>query len=493
MMGGMEQRLSPEDWRWVLNAAPPARWPAAVRGLQVDSRRIRPGFVFVAVPGVVADGARFVEDAVRRGAVGVVAEGDVRAKVPVARVACAREAASRLSQVFYGYPDRELRLTGVTGTNGKTSVTGFVHGLLEGAGMSAGLIGTVNYVFGQRRIPSRRTTPGPPELHELLRSMRQEGCRDAVMEVSSHALDQRRVAGLAFDTAVFTNLSRDHLDYHSDMESYFLAKSRLFECESLMHRVVGEDAWSDRLAARFGSEVLRCGLGVDCGVRAEVRASDVSGTTAWLETPWGSGEVRLRIPGEHNLRNLLQAVAVLGGYGIPFERVLEGVPGLRAAPGRLERVPSSVGRVFVDYAHTPDALDKVLATLRPLTERRLVVVFGCGGDRDRSKRAPMVEAAARYADRLVLTTDNPRTEDPERIFGDMREGSTGEVAVETVSDRRAAIVRGVEVLGEGDVLLIAGKGHETVQEVGHQRFPFDDRQEVLRALRERELYWTGVE
>ena len=492
-MGGMEQGLSAEAWGWILDGAPPPRWPAALRGLQVDSRRVRPGFVFVAVPGTREDGARFVEDAVRRGASGVIAEGHVRTSVPVARVQNAREAAARLARAFYGDPDRELRLTGVTGTNGKTSVAGFTHALLEAAGISAGLIGTVNYVFGHRHIPSRRTTPGPPELHELLRSMRNEGCVDAVMEVSSHALDQRRVSGLAFDAAVFTNLSQDHLDYHRDMESYFAAKASLFECETLSQRVVGEDAWSDRLAKRFGPDVTRCGLGAGCHVRAEIRDTDVSGTTAWIASPRGSGEVRLSIPGEHNLRNLLQAVAVVGGYGVPFEKILEGVGGLRAAPGRLERVPSTRGQVFVDYAHTPDALDKVLATLRPLTRHRLTALFGCGGDRDRGKRAPMVEAAARHADRLVLTTDNPRTEDPERIFADMREGLTGKEEVEIVPDRAEAIARAVETLAEGDVLLIAGKGHETVQEVGHQRFPFDDRREALRALRERELYWTGVE
>jgi UDP-N-acetylmuramoyl-L-alanyl-D-glutamate--2,6-diaminopimelate ligase len=491
-MGGVEPNLTAEDWRAILDAAPPSAWPDAIRGVHADSRRIRPGFVFVAVKGHAGDGHRFIDDAVRRGASAVISEHAAKAAVPVAKVGDARAALARLSRAFYGYPDRGLRLTGVTGTNGKTSVAGFVHQLLEGAGRPAGLIGTVAYTFGQRQIPARRTTPGPPELQELLRSMRNEGCVEAVMEVSSHALDQRRVEGLAFDAAVFTNLSRDHLDYHRTMEAYFEAKMRLFRFDTLSRRIVGEDPWSDRLAEGFGPEVIRCGLGKGCAVRAENLRTDVSGTTAVLHSPWGSGEARLEIPGEHNIRNLLQALAVVGGRELPFEEALGAVGTLKAAPGRLERIPSTGGKVFVDYAHTPDALEKVLSTLRPLTEGRLTVVFGCGGDRDRSKRAPMVEAAAARADRLLLTSDNPRTEDPGRIFDDMREGLSGGEDAEVVPDRAEAIRRGVETLREGDVLLIAGKGHETVQEIGHQQVPFDDREVTLRALRERELYWTGV-
>jgi UDP-N-acetylmuramoyl-L-alanyl-D-glutamate--2,6-diaminopimelate ligase len=229
-----------------------------------------------------------------------------------------------------------------------------------------------------------------------------------------------------------------------------------------------------------------------CEVRAVNLRGDVSGTTAVLHTPWGGGEVRLNLPGTHNIRNLLQALAVVGGRDVPFDRILEGVAALKAAPGRLERIPSSVGKVFVDYAHTPDALDNVLSTLRPLTKGTLTVVFGCGGDRDRSKRAPMVEVAARHAHRLLITSDNPRTEDSEQIFGDMREGLKGGERVEFVPDRAEAVARGIGELGQGDVVLIAGKGHETVQEIGHQQIPFDDREAALRALRERDLYWTGV-
>jgi UDP-N-acetylmuramoyl-L-alanyl-D-glutamate--2,6-diaminopimelate ligase len=492
-MGGVEPNFTAEEWRAILGKPAPAGWPKSVRGVHADSRRIRPGFVFVAVQGSRGDGHRFIDDAVRRGAVAVLTETAGNATVPLVRVADTRASLARLSRAFYRFPDRELCLTGVTGTNGKTSVAGFVYQLLETAGVSTGLIGTVAYKFGHREIPARRTTPGPPELQELLRSMRNEGCSHAVMEVSSHALDQRRVEDLEFDTAVFTNLSRDHLDYHRTMEAYFEAKVRLFEFETLSRRVVGEDSWSDRLVERFGPDVIRCGLGGGCDVRAENLRTEVSGTTARVFSPWGDGEVRLRVPGAHNIRNLLQAMAVLGGEDIPFERILEAVEGLHAAPGRLERIPSSVGKVFVDYAHTPDALDKVLSTLRPLTRGKLTVVFGCGGDRDRSKRAPMVEAAARHADRLLVTTDNPRTEDPEQIFQDMREGLTGSEDMDVIPDRSEAIGRAVCELRDGDVVLIAGKGHETVQEIGHQQIPFDDRDAALRALRERELYWTGVE
>jgi UDP-N-acetylmuramoyl-L-alanyl-D-glutamate--2,6-diaminopimelate ligase len=460
--------------------------------VHADSRRIRPGWVFVAIAGHAGDGHRFVEDAVRRGAVGVLAQEAVSCKVPAVQVPDVRAALSRISRAFYGEPDRDLRVTGVTGTNGKTSVAGFVHQLLMSSGVEAGLIGTVVYAFGKRQIPARRTTPGPPELYELLRSVRQEGCTEVVMEVSSHALDQDRVADLAFDTAVFTNLSRDHLDYHHNLEDYFAAKVKLFTSETLTRRIVGEDEWSERLVDRFGPEVLRCGLGEGCDLRATDLTTDVSGTSARIHTPWGGGEVHLGVPGTHNIRNLLQALAVVGGRGIAMDDLLRQVKHLQAAPGRLERVPCSRGRIFVDYAHTPDALDNVLATLRPLTSGTLRVVFGCGGDRDRSKRAPMVEAALRYADQVYLTSDNPRTEDPKQIFADMRKGLQGGEPVSWIPDRAGAIETGVAGLEEGDVLLIAGKGHETVQEVGHQQVPFDDRHVALNALEKCNADETGM-
>lgn len=484
--------LSASDWTALLGVRPPADWPAQLSGVQPDSRRVRAGDLFVAINGVEGDGHRFAADAVRRGAAGIVAVQDLALplKVPVVRVPDSRALLARLSRVLYQYPDRELRLTGVTGTNGKTTVVGFVWQLMEALDHPCGQLGTVSYRFGQREIPARRTTPGGPELHEYLRAMADAGCGDAVMEVSSHALDQQRVAELAFDAAVFTNLSQDHLDYHADMESYFQAKRRLFDFPDLRLRIVGDDTWSRRLAAAYGPSVISCGLEKHCQVRAEVRHADLRGIRAEIRSPWGEGWLEMGLPGEHNLRNLLQALAVCAGYGLPFERLLAAAKDLKSAPGRLESVPARCGRVLVDYAHTPDALANVIQLLKPLTPGRLMVVFGCGGDRDRLKRPLMVQAAA-LADEMILTNDNPRSEDPAQIFADMRHGLRAGDRFRIIEDRRQAIEYGVEQLQEDDLLLIAGKGHETVQVVGAVQLPFDDRTVAAASLAKRELSQTG--
>lgn len=487
-----EVSLSVEAWGNLLGVTPPANWPKTVCGCHPDSRRIRKGMVFVAIQGHAADGNRFVEDAIRRGAIAVISDQPIRASVPVVQVANARETLSRLALHLMDYPDRELRMTGVTGTNGKTSVAGFVYQLLGHERLSAGLLGTVAYRFGERWIPARRTTPGPPDLQEFLREMVQSGCTECVMEVSSHALDQDRVEGVAFETVVFTNLSQDHLDYHPSMEAYFEVKARLFAFESVQHRIVGEDSWSQRLADRWPGQVLRCGFGEDCDVRAELLKEELRGSLIRLRTPWGEAEVLIPMPGRHNVRNVLQAVAVLGVHGVLFENLCCGIEMLTAPPGRLERVPATRGEVLIDYAHTPDALANVVATLRPLTSGKLIVVFGCGGDRDRTKRPLMVEAVAEKADQMILTSDNPRTEDPEQILQDMLKGCPEGIEPVLMADRSKAIGLAIDIMGTGDVVLIAGKGHETVQEVGSNQIPFDDRVVAERWLRQRELFESGV-
>lgn len=474
----------------------PSGWPKTVSGVTADSRQVRPGWIFVAVKGRDSDGHHFVDDAARRGAAGVVVERPLfhRPALPVWLVADARTALSQLAAAYYGFPSKTLHVTGVTGTNGKTSVTYFLRQLMEAAGHPCGLIGTVSYAFGAREIPARRTTPGPAELQELLRSMLDAGCGHCAMEVSSHALDQKRADGVEMDTAVFTNLSQDHLDYHETMEAYFEAKRRLFAFPGLRYRLAGDGPWSDRLAASFpDAEFLRCGLAADCGVRAEILRADASGSRLRFFTPWGGGEAFLGLPGEHNVRNALQAMAAAVCAGASWEAVLAKVPSLRAAPGRLEAVPSSCGQVLVDYAHTPDALAKVLQTLRPLVKGRLIVVFGCGGDRDRSKRAPMAQEVSRFADWMLLTQDNPRTEDPNRIFADMLAGIPDDQRMNVVPDRAEAICMGVEALEAEDLLLIAGKGHETQQEFASSRVPFDDREVARRCLRERDGALAGRE
>ncbi len=482
--------LSPAEWREFLGVAPPPSWPRRLVGVHPDSRRIRPGDLFVAVEGAQADGAHYVADALRRGAVGVVAARMPAPLpgVPVAIVPEPRVALARLASALYGHPARSLKLVGITGTNGKTTVAFHVRQLMEAFGVSCGLLGTVVYAFGSREIPARRTTPGPPELQQLLRQMLDANCSLAVMEVSSHALDQARVAGMEFDTVVFTNLTQDHLDYHGTMEAYFAAKARLFEGEALRHRIVGEDEWSVRLARRY--PVLRCGLSRDCEVRAEGVEVDLEGIRARVRTPWGEGELKLPSFGVHNLRNALQAIAVCGVRGFPLEGLLRACGSLAAAPGRLEAIPSRRGRVFVDYAHTPDAVANVLGTLRSLTRGRLLALVGCGGDRDRGKRPGMCASAA-LADYVILTNDNPRSEDPGQIFGDMLPGLPAGHPHEIVPDRAEAIRRGVRMLEEGDILVICGKGHETVQEVGALQIPFDDREVARRAVDERDSQGGG--
>lgn len=488
MSGRAEVVLTGAEWREVLGvAALPPGWPKRFSGVTEDSRQVRPGWIFVAVSGTQTDGHRFLEDAVRRGAVGLVAGAAAGRgfSCPLVTVENPRTALAALAAARFGHPSRELVVAGVTGTNGKTTVTGYARQLFEGAGHACGLVGTVEYAFGMRRIPARRTTPGPVELQELLRSMREAACTHCMMEVSSHALSQQRVDSLQFAAAVFTNLSQDHLDYHGTMEAYFQAKAQLFAFPELKVRIVGEDAWSDRLAAMYPGEVLRCGLGAGMDVRAALLGVDRDGSTLGVESPWGRGELRLPAVGEHNVRNALQAAALAAGLGVSWAQVLDGLQQVKAAPGRMESIPSAVGRVLVDYAHTPDALANVLRTLRPLVKGRLVVVFGCGGDRDRAKRPQMAAEAARYGDLLLLTQDNPRTEDPNRIFGDMLQGIPDAVSLEVIPDRAAAIHRAVEVMAEADLVLIAGKGHETMQEFAGCKVPFDDREVAREAIRRR--------
>jgi len=486
-----EVLISETDWREALGTALPRGWPARIFGVTADSRQVRPGFVFVAVKGLQQDGHRFAADAVARGAVAVVAGEALSAPVPVIRVAHPRIALARLCAAYQGFPARALRVTGITGTNGKTTVAFFLRQILEASGHACGLLGTVHHSFGRREIPARQTTPGAAELQSLFASMRSEGCGDCVMEVSSHAIDQDRVEGIPFTAAVFTNLSQDHLDYHPDMEAYFQTKARLFLPESLSVRVVGEDDWSRRLARNAPGPCWHCGLADDCDVRATPVRSDVDGMAARLRSPWGDAGIHLPMPGEHNLRNALQALAVAASFGIPLEKILSVLPDLRPAPGRLEPVPCPRGRIFVDYAHTPDAVARVSRALRPLASGRLIVLFGCGGDRDRGKRPAMVAEAAAVADRLILTQDNPRTEDPGRIFEDMLAGLPDGAAMDLIPDRAAAIAHGVGLLASGDILLIAGKGHEAEQKFAHHSISFDDREVARDAVSRRFAALSG--
>jgi UDP-N-acetylmuramoyl-L-alanyl-D-glutamate--2,6-diaminopimelate ligase len=469
-----------------------------ITGVEYDSRRVQPGQVFVAMRGETTDGNRYLEAALAAGAAAVVtdsAEQTPRSGVGWARVAHGRRALARLSANLLGHPERRMSLTGFTGTNGKTTASFVMESMLALAGRGSALLGTVEYHVAGKTLPAPHTTPEPLELNRLLAEAAQAGAREAVMEVSSHALAQERVFGLPFDVAVFTNLTRDHLDYHHDMESYFLAKQRLFEgCGAAPPRVAVlnlQDEYGARLlpvSQARGSQVVTYGLGRG-DFSAERIESGARGLRFDMRTPVGTVPVASPLVGRVNVYNLLAAAAAAQARGCSLEQIAAGAARLRRVPGRFESV--ECGQEFlvvVDYAHTDDALRNLTALARETVrgrQGRVITVFGCGGDRDRSKRPLMGEAAGRGSDFVVLTSDNPRSEEPADIIRDALPGleATGtRHAVE--SDRRQAIALAVREARPGDVVLIAGKGHEKVQVTRAGRAPFDDVEEACRALHE---------
>lgn len=465
-----------------------------------DSRAVRPGALFVAVRGATVDGHRFIPDAVRAGAVLIVREdADPGCAVPWVRVHDSRAALGRLEAWVRGDPTRRLLLIGVTGTDGKTSTAMLIEAGVAACGLAAGLIGSVVYRMPgfQERAPM--TTPDPGRLQDLFARMARDGVRAAVMEVSSHALDQRRVEGCAFSVAVFTNLTRDHLDYHRTPEAYAAAKMRLFEevLPASPHARGAVIAADDPLAPEIRR---RCPLPVT-GFSLRSGGADISpiesrltldGIEAEVRTPWGVFPIRSRLIGAHNLMNLMAALGAGGVAGLPLDRFAEGLCAVDRIPGRLERVAGRRPvRVFVDYAHTPKAIENVLRALRPLVGcSRLTIVFGAGGDRDRGKRPLMGRAAVTLADHVVITSDNPRTENPMEIIAAIVRGAEeaareGSVACWTViPDRREAIGAAIRGSGEGDVVLVAGKGHESEQVVGTTRLPFVDAEVAQGFLNE---------
>ncbi len=490
-----------------------------VRGITCDSRQVKEGFVFVAVQGEQADGHDFIDQAVARGCLAVVAETRPRTPgpgVPLVLVPDSQEALGLLAAAFYGFPATGLTLIGLTGTNGKTTTSWLIEQMLEEAGMATGVIGTVNYRYtdadGNQVIEEANlTTPDPVRMQALLRRMADGGASHVIMEVSSHGLVRRRLAGLAFDVAVFTNLSRDHLDFHHTMEAYFAAKQLLFDhyLKPGAPAVVvvgaageGED-WGRRLADRLaGRPVIRCGPAPDALVSARTLRHGIDGLEAELVLPASSCLLRSPLAGHYNLLNLLTAAGVGHALGLDAKTICSGLARVTRVPGRLERVrlPGRKAQpaVFVDYAHTPDALANVLAALAGLG-KRLVCVFGCGGDRDRGKRPLMGEAAARRADVVIVTSDNPRREEPAAIIGEilpgLRAGGMEELAPEelfcpegrrhgfmVVEDRQEAIRRACSWAGPDDIVVIAGKGHETYQDRGRERIFFDDRLQAADGL-----------
>ncbi len=469
-----------------------------ISGLAIDSRRVAPGNVFFALPGQRVDGATFIDEAVSRGAVAVITQkmpAFPPAKVTFIRVADARVMLARVAQRYYKFPDRDLTAIGVTGTNGKTTVSHLIKHFLD-ADERVGLLGTINYDLGARTVPSYQTTPEALETYGMLAQMRDAGCHHAVMEVSSHGLEQKRVLGLQFGAAVFTNLSQDHLDYHQTLENYFDVKARLFTGASgSMPRVAVvnlDDAHGEKLAAKISGELPGVKL-VTFGEhsRAHLRAEHVTlhfkHSTFRLVWPGGAREIDAPMVGRYNVSNLLAAIATAFALGRDPAAFLGRLRTFAGVPGRMEPVSAGVPfNVFVDYAHTDDALRNALGMLRGITPGKVRVVFGCAGNRDRTKRSSMVAVAQNFADHAFATADNPRTERLGQIFADMRAGVTAPAKFSWIEDRREAIRLAVAACQPGDSLLIAGKGHETCQEYADTVFPFDDRLVAKELLLARE-------
>ena len=474
----------------------------AVAGVTSDSRQVASGSVFFALPGAKVDGHDFAAEAARRGALAVVAERSVDCAPALLLLApSARRAMAVAAANLHGRPGDSLKLAGVTGTNGKTTVTYLVEACAQAAGMPIGVVGTVTHRFPGTVRTASHTTPESTEIQALLAEMRDAGATAAVLEVSSHALAQERVAGMRFAVAGFTNLTRDHLDYHGTMEDYFGAKRRLF-AEHLLPDgtavVNAADAWGAKLADQLGPgrRVWRYGNRTGDTLRAHEVKSGLDGIEARFETPAGDLAIRSPLVGAHNVENLLCAAGMALALGLPPDAVARGLSTCPGAPGRLERIAARGVNLFVDYAHTDDALVRVLEALRALSPRRIVCVFGCGGDRDHGKRPLMGLAAGRAADLAVVTSDNPRSEEPGAIIAEIVPGlgQAGSPALDRAGalrgdrgyvvepDRRAAIRLAVEAARAGDAVLVAGKGHEDYQIVGTQRHHFDDREEAREAL-----------
>ena len=480
-----------------------------VAGLVYDSRRVAKGDVFFAVPGEQADGHQFVNQAIERGAIAVVVAD--KAKVPsgvtFVRVRDVRATMGLWAAQFYGQPGRRLKIVGITGTNGKTTTTYLIESIFASAGMEPGVIGTINYRYGGKEMPAHHTTPESLDVHALMAEMAQRGARSVAMEVSSHALVQQRVRGVDFDVGIFTNLSRDHLDYHKSMDDYFLAKSRLFtdylpaSAKSAKAAVInGDDARGRELlskAQHAGLTTWSYGSDEEWDIHPLQVQHNVSGQSGKINVKDRVMEFSSELIGAANLDNILAAVGVGFALQIPERAIVDGIRKLRSVPGRLQRVENSRGVVvLVDYAHTPDALEKTLGAVRPLTNAKVLTVFGCGGDRDRGKRPVMGEIAARLSDLVILTSDNPRSEDPEGILQEIEAGvkKTGISKLEAQAaafngvhgygveaDRRKAIGLALGWAQPGDVVVIAGKGHEDYQILGKQKIHFDDR-EVAREI-----------
>ncbi len=453
-----------------------------------DSRRVKDGSLFVAIEGEKTDGHRYLKDAFAAGAAAAVVSKvpETPFPQPLLRVENTRRALALTAAELAGHPDREMDLVAVTGTNGKTTVVFLLADILHQARGAAGLMGTLGYRTGGELQYQERTTPEAPDIFARLTEMKRSGCRAAAMEVSSHALVMERVYGMRFRAAAFTNLSQDHLDFHRTIEAYFRAKAMLFKDYRIDAAVINLDDFHGRiLRGMTGAPVITYAQHRDADVKPERCDLTARGISMEARTPRGVVALDSPLIGEFNVENILCALGVVEALELPREAFITAVRGFRGVPGRMERFDLGDRRAYVDYAHTPDALDSVLHTLRRIHRGPLYVLFGCGGDRDREKRPLMGAVAQKLADRIYLTSDNPRSEDPERIIADILAGISETEKVVVNPDRRLAIRAALDDLPSGGVLLVAGKGHEDYQEVKGVKHPLDDRREIAGYLEER--------
>ena len=484
-----------------------------IEGIAYHSKQIQKGFLFAAIRGMEVDGHRFIEEAIERGAEAVVSEEEREvSNRTMIFVPNSRQALAKISSNFYGDPSSRIRLIGVTGTNGKTTTTYLLESIFKKAGCTVGVIGTINYRFGQKTIPAPNTTPESLDLQKILWEMFREGTSHVMMEVSSHGLDLERAFGCQFDGAVFTNLTSEHLDYHKTLEQYFESKKKLFSDylkksgkERRFAVTNGDDPKGKEIVKGIDLPIIYYGMSPSCDITADQVVSSFEGLSCRILTPKGDFSVHSKLIGNFNLYNILAAVAVGMGMDVPLETIQEGVEGLEGVSGRFEKVDNKRNiHVIVDYAHTHDALERALLGLKGILESdpqnngKMITVFGCGGDRDRIKRPLMGEVAGKYSDLAILTSDNPRTEDPLTILDEVENGlkslplkkwdQNGITFWRTqkgylkVPDRREAIRMAIRLARPSDTVLIAGKGHEDYQIIGKKKFPFDDRIEAKKAL-----------
>lgn len=454
--------------------------------ISYDSRKVEQGCLFTCVVGTFSDGHKFAAEAAEKGAAALLVERELPLDIPQVIVKNTRIAMADMAATLYGHPERELRLVGVTGTNGKTTTTYMIKSIADHAGICVGLIGTIRTLIGEKVIGSEHTTPESVDLYRLLREMSDAGVELVVMEVSSHSLDQHRVHGLTFDIAEFTNLTQDHLDYHKTLEMYRDAKRKLF-LQSKYAVVNADDQHTAAIMQGIDLPVTTFGIREE----ADIRAADIDITTRGvqfdLNFPGGVTRMNIPIPGLFSVFNAIGAVAVALAMGISMEHIKPGLEDMQSVSGRLEPLPTAeLGfSVFVDYAHTPDALENVLKTIHGFAPGKVITVFGCGGDRDRAKRPIMGEVAGRYSDQLIITSDNPRSENPFEILESIEEGAKKSgCPYVVIEQRKEAIWHALQIAKENDIIMVAGKGHENYQEINGVRFHFDDKEIVLELLEE---------